>query len=126
MQTQIGQLCRSVESVSKDTSIQELLDTISWDRITCIVVFDDDKQVVGVLTEKDMVFAESLAIKKKDIKAWQVCTRDIVKISPEDTILGAANLMVQNKVNHVLVMTGDYVEGVVTSLDILKEMLESR
>jgi len=126
LETLIGQLCKEVKSVARDTNAQELIDTISWDRINCVVVYDEDKQVIGVITEKDMVFAESLGIKKKDIKAWQICSRDIINIGPEDTILGAANLMVENKVHHVLVMTGDYVEGVVTSLDILKEMLESR
>ncbi|HSR62115.1 MAG TPA: CBS domain-containing protein [Gammaproteobacteria bacterium] len=126
METLISQLCKEVKSVGRDTNAQELIDTISWDKISCVVVYDEDKQVIGVITEKDMVFAESLGIKKRDIKSWQICSRDIINIGPEDTILGAATLMIENKVHHVLVMTGDYVEGVVTSLDILKEMLESR
>lgn len=126
METLISQLCKEVKSVGRDTNAQELIDTISWDKISCVVVYDEDKQVIGVITEKDMVFAESLGIKKRDIKSWQICSRDIINIGPEDTILGAATLMIENKVHHVLVMTGDYVEGVVTSLDILKEMLDSR
>lgn len=126
VETLISQLCKEVKSVGRDTNAQELIDTISWDKISCVVVYDEDKQVIGVITEKDMVFAESLGIKKRDIKSWQICSRDIINIGPEDTILGAATLMIENKVHHVLVMTGDYVEGVVTSLDILKEMLDSR
>ena len=62
---------------------------------------------------------------KIDLKAWEVCSKNLIKITPEDTVLGAIQLMVENKVNHVLVMTGDYLEGIISSFDVLKEIIKN-
>jgi acetoin utilization protein AcuB len=109
-----------------DESVQDVLDKSSWDKISSVVVLDGDKNVVGIISEKDMIYAESLGIKKKDLKAWQVCSKNLIKISPEDSIMGAARLMVDNKVHHVLIMTGDYVEGIISTLDVLKQFLDTK
>ncbi len=126
MDTLVGHLCKPVVSVDLDTSIQDILTGTAWDRISSVVVLDKDKKVFGIITEKDMVYAESLGVKKKDLKAWQVCSKEIIRISPEDSVIGAARLMVDHKVHHVLIMVGDYVEGIISSLDVLKQMLESK
>jgi acetoin utilization protein AcuB len=107
-----------------DDSVQDVLDKTPWNRVSSVVVLDKDKNVVGIISEKDMIYAESLGIKKRDLKAWQVCSKNIIRISPEDSIIGAARLMVDKKVHHVLIMTGDYVEGVISTLDVLKQFLD--
>jgi len=126
MDTTVSHLCRPVVSVDMDESVQDVLDKSSWDKISSVVVLDSDKNVVGIISEKDMIYAESLGIKKKDLKAWQVCSKNLIKISPEDSIMGAARLMVDNKVHHVLIMTGDYVEGIISTLDVLKQFLDTK
>lgn len=126
MDTIAGHLCRPVVSVDMDATVQDVLENTDWNKVSSVVVLDQDKKVVGIISEKDMVYAESLGIKKSDIKAWQVCSKEIIKISPEDNIFGAARLMVDHKVHHVLVMTGDYVEGVVSTMDVLKQFLDSK
>jgi signal-transduction protein with cAMP-binding, CBS, and nucleotidyltransferase domain len=123
MDTTVSHLCRPVVSVDMDESVQDVLDKTSWDKVSSVVVLDNDRNVVGIISEKDMIYAESLGIKKKDLKAWQICSKNIIKISPEDSIMGAARLMVDKKVHHVLIMTGDYVEGIISTLDVLKQFL---
>ena len=126
MDTQVSHLCKPVVSVDMDTTIQEVLDNTAWNKISSVVVLDKDRKVLGIISEKDMVYAESLGIKKSDIKAWQVCSKNIIKISPEDSIHGAARLMVEHKVHHVLIMTGDYVEGIISTLDVLKQFVGTK
>jgi signal-transduction protein with cAMP-binding, CBS, and nucleotidyltransferase domain len=126
MDTTVSHLCRPVVSVDMDESVQDVLDKTSWDKVSSVVVLDSDRNVVGIISEKDMIYAESLGIKKKDLKAWQICSKNIIKISPEDSIMGAARLMVDKKVHHVLIMTGDYVEGVISTLDVLKQFLDNK
>lgn len=126
MDTTVSHLCRPVVSVDMDTTIQDVLDNTAWNKVSSVVVLDSDKNVVGIISEKDMIYAESLGIKKKDLKAWQICSKNIIKISPEDSIMGAARLMVDKKVHHVLIMTGDYVEGVISTLDVLKQFLDNK
>ncbi len=125
IKTLISDLCRPAKTVGTDTTIENILYDIDWNTTPCVVVIDNDKKVIGIISEQDMVYAESIGIKKSDLKAWEVCSKSLIKIAPEDTLRGAVQLMVDNKVNHVLVMTGDYLEGVISSFDVLKEIIKS-
>ena len=118
-------LCRPIVTVDKDTPVTEILSEIARKHLSSVVVLDKDKAVIGLITENDLLFAESIGVRKKDLKAWQICSKEIIKISPEDTIYGAARLMVDKKVNHVLIMSGDYVEGVISTIDVLKQLFDS-
>jgi len=125
MDTQVTHLCRPVVTVDKDVPVSEILSNITRKDLSSVVVLDNDKKVIGLITENDLLFAESIGVRKKDLKAWQICSKEIIKISPEDNIYGAARLMVDRKVHHVLIMTGDYVEGIISTLDVLKQLLDS-
>lgn len=125
MHTQISKLCRPVKSVDVDTTVENILNDINWDEMSSVAVVDKNKNVIGIITERDMLFAESVGIKKNDLLAWEICSRKIIKISPEETILGAAQLMIEHKIHHVMVMTGDYLEGIISSLDVIKEVMKS-
>lgn len=120
----VSELCNQVTTVNIDTTIENILMDIDWSTTSCIVVTDIDKNVIGIVTEQDMIYAESIGVKKSDLKAWEICSKKIIKIAPEDTFLGAIELMVEHKVHHVLVMTGDYLEGVISSFDVLKEIIK--
>lgn len=125
IKTLISDLYRPAKTIDTDTTVENILYDLDWNTIACVVVIDKDKNVIGIITEQDMVYAESIGIKKSDLKAWEVCSKKIIKIAPEDTFLGAIQLMVEHKVNHVLVMTGDYLEGVISSFDVLKEIIKN-
>ena len=126
MYKQVSEICSPVVTVNADTTIENVLKDIDWSSITSVVVLDDDKQVIGVITEQDMIYAESIGIKKSDLKAWEICSKKLIKISPEETVLGAMQLMLENKVHHVLVMTGDYLEGMISTFDVLKEIMKQK
>jgi CBS domain-containing protein len=121
-----SELCSPVVTVNTDTTIENVLKDIDWSSISSVVVLDDDKHVIGIITEQDMIYAESIGIKKSDIKAWEICSKEIIKISPDETVSGAMELMAKHKVHHVLVMTGDYLEGIISTFDVLKELMKKR
>ena len=125
MDTQVTHLCRPVVTVDKDAPVTDILNDVARKNLSSMVVLDKDKKVIGLITENDLLFAESIGVRKKDLKAWQICSKEIIKITPEDTIYGAARLMVDRKVHHVLIMTGDYVEGIISTLDVLKQFIDS-
>ena len=124
IKAQVSDLCRPAKTVNTDTTIENVLLDIDWSNISCVVVTDTDKNVIGIITEQDMIYAESIGIKKSDLKAWEICSKRLIKIAPEDTVAGAMKLMIDNKVHHVLVMTGDYLEGVISSFDVMKEIMK--
>ncbi len=124
MNTQVSHLCRPVVSVREDASVVDILANTPWNKISSVVVLDADKKVVGIITENDLLSAKASGPHFKELKAGDICSRKIIKISPEDSIIGAARLMIDKKVHHVLIMVGDYVEGIVSTLDVLKQFLD--
>ena len=125
MHKRVSELCNPVITVNVDTTIENVLKDIDWRSVSSVVVVNDNKKVIGVISEQDMIYAESIGIKKRDLKAWEICSKKIIKISPEETVSGAIQLMIENKVHHVLVMTGDYLEGIISTFDVLEEILKN-
>lgn len=126
MQTQVGHLCKPVITINMDTPVDNIIKEVSWDKVSSAVVIDNNKKVVGIITEKDVLHVETLGMDHEKLKASDICSRQIIKISPEDSIIGAARLMIDNKVHHVLIMVGDYVEGMVSTLDVLEQLLDNK
>jgi CBS domain-containing protein len=126
MDTRVSHLCRPVVTVELNTPVTEILSNTSWDKFSSVVVLNSDKKVVGIITENDLLYSKASGPHMKELKATDICSRNIIKISPEDSIVGAARLMVEKNVHHVLIMVGDYVEGIVSTLDVLKQYLDSK
>jgi CBS domain-containing protein len=126
MDTRVSHLCRPVVTVELNTPVTEILSNTSWDKLSSVVVLNSDKKVVGIITENDLLYSKASGPHMKELKAADICSRNIIKISPEDSIVGAARLMVEKNVHHVLIMVGDYVEGIVSTLDVLKQYLDSK
>ena len=124
MKTQVGHLCRPVITVDIDSSVNDLVKDVAWEKVSSAVVTDKSKKVVGVITERDILHAESLDMDLDTLKASDICSRYIIRIGPEDSIIGAAHMMIDHKVHHVLIMTGDYVEGMISTLDVLEQLLD--
>ena len=124
MDTQVSHLCRPVVSVNENVSVVDVLTNTPWNKVSSVVVLNDEKKVVGIITENDLLSAKASGPHFREFKAADICSRHIIKISPEDSIIGAARLMVDKKVHHVLIMVGDYVEGIVSTLDVLKQYLD--
>ncbi len=120
----ISEIVQPAVTVNSETTIENVLNDIDWSKISSVVVEDDDKNVIGIITEGDMIYAESIGVKKSDLKAWEVCSKKLIKIDPHETIRGAAELMLEHKVHHVLVMTGDFLEGIISSFDVMKEIFK--
>lgn len=126
MQTQVGHLCKPVVTIDMDTSVDNIIKEVSWDKVSSAVVIDKEKKVAGIITEKDILQVKALGLGHEKLKAADICSKHIIKISPEDSIIGAAHLMIDNKVHHVLIMVGDYVEGMVSTLDVLEQLLDNK
>ena len=122
----VADICKPAQTVRRETTVENVLQDIDWSMVSSVVVEDENKKIIGVITERDMIYAESLGVKKRDLKAWEICSKKLVSIPPEETVRGAVLLMIEHKVHHVLVMTGEYLEGIVSSFDVLKQLLDDR
>ncbi len=131
---------------SPDTEVRELARLMVEKRISCIPVEDAEGNLLGLVTEDDLVhqdarihfptffhFLESYIMlpgsfsrferdlqKAVGAKALEVMNSKPVKVSPDTDVESVATLMVDHDVEYVLAMEGEKLAGIVTRTDILK------
>lgn len=104
-------MSRKVEIINKSESAQAAAKKMRDKKISSLVVLDNDEkggEPLGIVTERDLVLricAEGTS--SKDIRVQDIMSSPIATIDPNSTVEGAADLMLSNKVRHLLVVNAD-------------------
>ncbi len=113
-------MIRSVVTVTESTSLKEVVRLFSERRITGAPVVNDQGELVGVISESDIVR------KSNSIGAWspdnagQIATKPAVTIAPGETLQRICELMSNRRIHRVVVAEGKNISGIITTMDILK------
>lgn len=111
-------------AVEVGTSVTEVIDRMQKGRFGCVLVVDNQQQLVGIITERDLM----VQIMGKRISPGDVIVDDIMTPSPEslrasDPIAFALNHMHLGHYRHIPLLVYDddekgYPVGVISSKDI--------
>ena len=115
-------MSKDVKVVRPDTTIQEVVATMSKFDISSIVVVQSEKPV-GIITTRDVlskVVVQCLA--PRALTARQIMSSPLVTIGESATVEEAANLMAQKKIKTLPVMNDDKLAGILTYTDIVFEV----
>jgi CBS domain-containing protein len=124
MNTPISSLMRpEVLSVGMDDTVHAVQAFMTELNLTWVPVVTPDGGVAGVISAVDLLRFCSTKQDPASVRAWQLCTYKPVGVQADDPIEAVAAKMVQRQVHHVVVMSGDRLEGVVSSLDLVKGMI---
>jgi CBS-domain-containing membrane protein len=128
-----------VVAVRRDTSYKEMAARLREYRVSAFPVIDENRRVIGVVSEADLLAKEALAgehagipaaitgilhhkeHKKADgVTAGDLMTHPAVTVRPEDTVEHAARLMYTLQVKRLPVVdAGGYLVGIVSRADLL-------
>ena len=112
-------MSKDVKVVRPDTTIQEVVATMSKFDISSIMVVQSERPV-GIVTTRDVlskVVVQCLA--PRALTARQIMSSPLVTIDGSATVEEAARLMAQRKVKTLTVMNNDKLAGVLTYTDIV-------
>jgi signal-transduction protein with cAMP-binding, CBS, and nucleotidyltransferase domain len=103
-------MSRKVETIDISESAQGAAWKMRDHKISSLVVLDKGKKgdPIGIVTERDLVYricAEGT--NSKDIRVQEIMSSPIATIDQRSTVEGAADLMLSNKVRHLLVVNVD-------------------
>jgi len=116
-----------LETIGKYENAKEAAKKMLDKNVSSLVVVDDDRQSVGIVTERDITRGVCIHdIPSKEYKIHHLMTSPLSTIEPNLSVEMAANLMIQNKVRHLIVKEGDKTVGIVTAtnfIDLLNEQL---
>ena len=91
-------------TVSKNTSIRDAA-RIMYDRkIGSVLVVDDDGKLVGIVTERDIVFACAQGWDTSRHAVWEIMSENPVTVKPSDNVVTAMEKMRELGIRHLPVV----------------------
>ena len=128
-----------VVSMRKGASFREMAAALREHRVSAFPVVDADGEVIGVVSEADMLTKEALGsepqgmpgmitgllrhrehAKARGITAGDLMSSPAVTVAPEDTVERAAKLMYTRKVKRLPVVDADaHLVGIISRVDVL-------
>lgn len=113
----------SVWSIDPGASVYEAVERMSEKSAGALLVMDGDT-LVGMLSERD--YARRVILQgrsSKDTKVSEIMTRDVITISPHQTVEDGMRVMTNHRIRHLPVVDGGRVAGIVTIGDLVKWLL---
>ena len=104
-------MSKNLETIDVTQNAQEVAKKMNDKRISSVLVVDrsdEGKDPIGIVTERDLVVRVCAAgTSSKEVGVREIMSSPIATIEPQATVETAADLMLSNKVRHLLVVDGE-------------------
>jgi CBS domain-containing protein len=112
-----------VVTVSPDDTVQVAIARMLEENVGSVAVCEGER-LVGIFTERDVLRLAGEGPDFAAIRVGDVMTRQLVTLSPDDDILGAARLMGERKIRHLPVLEGENLLGMVGIREVVRALME--
>jgi acetoin utilization protein AcuB len=127
-------MTRNPVTATPEMSVAEASALMKREKVHRLPVLDKDKKLVGIISEKDILYASpspvsSLSIHEmayllSQLTVKKLMTRDVVTIKKDTTVEEAARLMVDQDLSSLPVVEDGKLIGIVSKSDLFKILLE--
>ena len=114
---------REVYAIAPEESVYRALEVMAERNVGALVVLEGGR-LVGVFSERDYarkVILRGLA--SRDTSVSQLMTREVVTVTPDDTVGGCMQRMTAGRFRHLPVVEGGRVTGVVSISDVVASIM---
>jgi len=111
----------AVTTVDPTATVNEVAGVLSHRRIGAVLVIDQAKQLLGIVSERDIV--RSLAANGErtlEMTAGQLMTRAVQVAHPDTTVAEAMRIMTAGRFRHLPVVEHETLIGIVSIGDVVK------
>ena len=114
-------MCGDVCCVKPETKLTEVAKLMEKNRIGCVPVCDDSKNVVGVVTDRDVILRAVACDKDyKNTAVSDIMTCNVCCLDGNSDIQEAEKLMSENAVRRLPVVENNKIIGILTIGDLAK------
>lgn len=107
-------MTKDVRTADTNTSLTEVAQNMKNLNVGSIPVCDNNKNVVGIVTDRDIVLRFVAAgSNSKNSTAQDVMSTHIISVSPDTDVHEAANIMAKNQIRRLPVVENGKLEGIV-------------
>ncbi|MBY9000719.1 MAG: CBS domain-containing protein [Candidatus Heimdallarchaeota archaeon] len=111
-------MTKGILYIESKKTLDEAIQIMSDFDVGSLIVAEKN-DAVGILTSKDIIKMIAKGKELKSIKTKDIMQGPIIKISGYDTISSALLKMKEQKINHLIVVDGDKIIGMVNPLNLL-------
>ncbi|MDQ3848083.1 MAG: CBS domain-containing protein [Thermoproteota archaeon] len=101
-------MSKNLETIDVTENAQDAAKKMNDKRISSVLVVDkakESKEPIGIVTERDLVIRVCAAgMNSKEVGIREIMSSPIVTVEPQATVETVADLMLSNKVRHLLVI----------------------
>lgn len=111
--------------ICQSATVAEAAEQMSCHHIGCLAVFDDNKNFVGIITERDMlskVLARSLS--PTNVLVSDAMSSSVISCEPRTSITEAEWLMAKHKIRHLPILKDGKAVGMLSSRDLIAYRLK--
>lgn len=113
-----------VPFIRSDSTIADVLEILEADDAGALVVTDDQRTILGIISERDIVRAlrtEGPAIMNRPVEAFM--TREVIACDHREPITSVLQLMDRHQVRHIPITENGQLCGIITMLDLVRYRL---
>lgn len=115
-------------TINHNSSIKEAADMMFTNKVSCLIVNNDDGEFIGLVTERDIVnrvVASSMDIEKTTIA--KIMSTQIISCSPNTPSSEVREIMTVNQIRHLPILDNGSVVGILSTRDLMaRQLLEDR
>ena len=114
-----------VFTIRPDQTIHEALQVLVSHNIGGLVVLDENGNIVGVLTERDVLRFVAAENPNFSTPVHNVMTKNIIIGAPQDDLHSVAHTMTEKRFRHLPVVEKGMLMGIITIGDVMKAQRDS-
>ena len=113
-------MSKNLIKVKHDTSAKEISHIMVSKRISSVTVLDDEKKIIGIVTEKDLVREVcSKNVLADTLTAAKVMSSPLITINKDSSVNAATKMMVEKRIRHLAIKENNDIVGIVTTSDLI-------
>lgn len=127
-------MTRNPITVAPDTPVSEAQRIMRREKIHRLPVLDKKNQLIGIVTEKDLLYASPSPASTLDIHEMtyllsqltvkKVMSKVVITVNSQTVVEEAARIMVDNNIGGLPIVDDDVLVGIITESDIFKVFME--
>lgn len=111
----------NVICTSPDRTVRELSTIMKDNSISTVLVTDENRKLLGIVTERDIVRkVVSMNLSPDKIKVDEIMTKDVIVGSPDMIDSEVAVIFIDKNIKTLPILEDEQLKGIVTQTDMVK------
>ena len=114
---------RECHTLNQSETIKFASQELSEKKIGCMPVLDDNKSVVGIISERDLSQLIHSERFNTNLSVDKIMTKDLITCDLNTSVTELMELMTEKKIRHILIMEEKKLLGVVSIGDVVNHLI---